>query len=270
MPPPPPPDRPEDRSPPRDTPKAGAEGKAGAPRPPDNGAQDDDGGAPHAQPLLALPGAVWALVAAIAGIELVLQAAALGLVDAPGAAGWRLALVRDYGLQGAQFDRLVQIRRFDPAEMLRLVTYGFLHTGWLHALFVVVLAAALGKFTAEETGRPWVALAVFLAGSVVGGAMWALILAPQHWLLGGYPGVFGLVGAFTFLLWSELGRKGANRGRAFALMGVLLALRLGFGLVAGFGHDWLADLAGFATGFLLTPLLVPEARRRLLARLRER
>ncbi|MFD2815130.1 hypothetical protein ACFSYD_13185 [Paracoccus aerius] len=69
-------------------------------------------------------------------------------------------------------------------------------------------------------------------------------------LIGGYPAVYGLVGAFTFLLWSRLGAVHANRMRAFTLIGMLLAFQLVFGIVfGGAGYGWIAEIAGFERAF---------------------
>ena len=57
----------------------------------------------------------------------------------------------------------------------------------------------------------------------------ALMLANLAPLYGGYPAVYGLVGAFTFLLWVRLGMEHTNRLRAFTLMhsaGALTAVPL--------------------------------------------
>ena len=78
----------------------------------------------------------------------------------------------------------------------------------------------------------------------------------------------GLIGGFTYLLWLRLGQLGAQQVRAFSLIGMLLGVQLVFGLIFGGSLDWVADLAGFVTGFLLSIVLVPGGWARLLARLR--
>ena len=90
-------------------------------------------------------------------------------------------------------------------------------------------------------------------------------------LVGGYPGVYGLLGAFTFLLWTRLGQENANRLRAFSLVGLLLAFQLVFGLLFGnAGYAWVAEIAGFVTGFALSFLLVPGGLADVRARIRHR
>ena len=90
-------------------------------------------------------------------------------------------------------------------------------------------------------------------------------------LIGGYPAVYGLVGAFTFLLWSRLGAVHANRMRAFTLIGMLLAFQLVFGIVfGGAGYGWIAEIAGFGAGFLLSFVLVDGGVQRVLRQIRAR
>jgi membrane associated rhomboid family serine protease len=224
---------------------------------------------PAASPLNPLPGGVWILVLAIAGAELAFAAGAAGLIGGPEAIGWRLQAVQRLGFSGSLFEWMLENRRYPPEHLLRLVTYAFVHASWLHALFVVVFVVALGKFVGDGM-RSLAVLTVFLGASIAGALAWGLAFASPYWLLGGYPGVFGLVGAFTYLLWTDLGRQGANRIRAFALVGVLLAIRLAIGLYEGAGGDWLADLAGFGAGFGLSFLVAPGGWRRLVQGLRQR
>ena len=89
-------------------------------------------------------------------------------------------------------------------------------------------------------------------------------------LVGGFPSVYGLIGAYTFLLWVRFGAMGENQYQAFTLIGFLLGIQLVFGVFFGSTSDWVAELAGFAFGFVLTPALVPGAFRRFLDRVRQR
>ena len=139
---------------------------------------------------------------------------------------------------------------------MRLVTYPFVHVNFTHALFVVVILLAMGKMVGEVF-RWWAVLVVFFAAAIVGALAYTRCPALQAPLIGGYPPVYGLIGAFTFLLWVNLAAVGANKYRAFTLIGFLLGIQLLFGLVFGGGWDWVADLAGFATGFLLSFVVSP-------------
>jgi hypothetical protein len=88
--------------------------------------------------------------------------------------------------------------------------------------------------------------------------------------VGGYPGVYGLIGAYTFILWVSYGVAGENQYRAFTLIGFLMGIQLIFGFMFGTTNDWVAELSGFLVGFAISPMLVPGGFRRLLNRLRQR
>jgi hypothetical protein len=83
------------------------------------------------------------------------------------------------------------------------------------------------------------------------------------------PMVFGLVGAFTWMRWRDARGDAAMQRRAFALIGMLLAARLGFGLFAEAGPGWVAEVAAFVIGFgLSATVLGPGSWHRLRERLR--
>ena len=82
-------------------------------------------------------------------------------------------------------------------------------------------------------------------------------------LIGGFPAVYGLIGAFTYILWRSMSLVGANQARAFSLIGVLMGIQLLFGLLFGLNNDWIADLGGFATGFMLSFVVAPGSLLRL-------
>ena len=113
-------------------------------------------------------------------------------------------------------------------------------------------------------------IAVFVLSGIVGGLVYSAVPNIQPALFGGYPPVYGLIGAFTFILWARLGALHANRYRAFSLIGTLLAIQLLFGLLFGGGPDWIADVAGFATGFALSFVVAPGGPAHLLKVIRQR
>ena len=50
---------------------------------------------------------------------------------------------------------------------------------------------------------------------------------------------------------------GSQQWRAFQLIGFLMGIQLVFGVFLTTGLDWIADLAGFAFGFVLSVIVVP-------------
>lgn len=224
---------------------------------------------PNASPINPLPTVVWVLILPVIAMEVVLSLGQHGFAGGPAAVGWRLTAIRDFGFSGEVLDWMLSIGRFPPEHLVRFVTYPFVHYGVTHAVFVVVFILALGKMVGEIF-RGWAVLVVFFGSALAGAlAYWFLLDDPTP-LVGGYPAVYGLIGAFTFLLWVRLAGTGVNQYRAFTLIGFLLGIQLVFGLLFGGGNDWVADLAGFAAGFLLSFLVSPGGWGRVRARLRHR
>jgi membrane associated rhomboid family serine protease len=219
-------------------------------------------------PLNPLPPVVWALALPMIVLESVLQLADAGLLGGAQGVGWRLTVLTRMAFDPGQLAWMWETGRFLPQELARLLAYSFAHTSLSHAAFVVVFVLALGKFTGEVF-RP-LPLALLFLGSAAGAALIYTLTGQVQALVGGYPGAFGLIGAFTFILWLRLGASGAPTWRAFSLIGMLMLVRLVFGVFFGTDASWIADLAGFAVGFGLSFLLVPGGPRRLLDHLRNR
>lgn len=207
-------------------------------------------------PVNPLPPAVVAVFLLIAAVEVGLSLGQAGLLGGPGAVGWRLALVRDHGFSGDIFDWMIANGRFPVEQLMRLVTYPFIHLGFTHALFAVVLLLALGKLVSEAMGQV-AFLLMFFVSSALGAALYALVLNDPTWLSGAYPGVYGLIGGYSFVLWRRLAGTGPAQYRAFSLIAVLMGLQLVWGMLFDTGTLWLAELFGFFTGFGLSFLLAP-------------
>jgi membrane associated rhomboid family serine protease len=223
----------------------------------------------NVSPFNALPPVVVALAAVILGLELMFQAATAGFLGGQGGVGWRLDAIRDYGVFDEVARFMWQNGIYPPQELLRLVTYPLIHTGFVHAAFVVVFILAIGKMVAEVFS-PIAFVALFLVSAVAGALGFVALMDSPFPLVGGYPGVYGLIGAFTFIMWTEATIRGSSRYRAFELIGALLAIQLIFGVIQGEFGSVVADLSGFAAGFLMSFLVSPGGWRRLLARMRSR
>lgn len=224
---------------------------------------------PNASPLNPLPPAVWVLALTIGGIELLFALGALGWVGGPGAVGWRIEAIQSHAFSAQILDWMISNRYFPLEHMARFVTYPFVHVSFTHTLFVVVFVLALGKMVGEIFST-WALFAVFFGAAIVGALAYGLVVSDATWLVGGYPAVYGLIGAFTFLLWVNLAAVGANKYRAFTLIAVLLSIQLLFGLLFGGTREWVADLAGFATGFFLSFVVSPGGWQHALDQLRQR
>lgn len=220
-------------------------------------------------PLNPVPTVIWALLLPMLAAEILFQLGAAGLVGGPEAVGWRLGAMQDYGFFG-QLLPLIAERGGAPAHVLiRFVSYAFINASFTQFLFVAVFLLALGKMVASVF-RPWAVLVVFLGSAIVGALTYGLIMGDRAVLIGGFPAIYGLIGAFTFILWMNLAYLGANPYRAFTLIGALLGIQLLFGILFGAAPDWIAEVAGFVAGFALSIVVSPGGWARILARLRQR
>jgi membrane associated rhomboid family serine protease len=220
-------------------------------------------------PFNPIPPVVWLVLLPVAALEIVFAIGASGFAGDPGAIGWRGDAAQRFALSPLMLDEMLATGRWKADYLMRFVTFTFVHASLGHALMAGVFLLALGKFVAEIF-RPWAFLAIVLGAAAGGALVYSLVPGVRGALLGGYPAAYGLIGAFTFVLWARLGALNANRARAFTLIGVLLAVQLVFGLLLGSGPDWIADVAGFAAGFGLSFLVVPGGPTRLLRRVRQR
>lgn len=224
---------------------------------------------PNVSPVNPIPPIVLALVIVIVGIELVFQMGSRGFVGGPEAVGWRLSALQRYAFSGDIMDWMLANNRWPMEHVIRFLSYLFVHVGFAHMLFVVVFLLALGKMVGEIF-HPLAVLVVFFGSALAGALAYGLILDDPMPLIGGYPAVYGLIGAYTFLLWVRLAATGENQMRAFLLIGLLMAVQLIFSLLFGGGNDWLADLAGFGAGFALSFIVSPGGWGKVMQKLRQR
>jgi membrane associated rhomboid family serine protease len=228
-------------------------------------------------PLNPLPMVVWALVLPMIAMEVVLSAGAGGLVGGPAAIGWRVQAVQMFGFVPDYLRQMIEARQFPLDGLARLVTYPFVSMSTTTTLFVVVITLALGKFVGEVF-RWWAILILFFAGVIAGALAYTAVPGAVVTLVGGYPGVYGLIGGFTYVLWRRQRLMGQSQIRAFQLIGFLLVFRIvigvgsvvAYGPQAGTGFDWVAELAGFVAGFVLSFVVSPGGWASLLARIRAR
>ncbi|MEP3346532.1 MAG: rhomboid family intramembrane serine protease [Litoreibacter sp.] len=222
-----------------------------------------------ASPFNALPPVVVALAVILAGVEVIFQAGASGLVGGAQGIGWRVIALQDYSFFGPIWMQMLDKSYYPMEHMQRFVTYPFVHGSFTHAAFAVVIVLAIGKAVGEVFSALSF-IAVFMGSSIVAALVYATLIDTSQPLIGAYPGAYGLIGAFTFLLWVNLAAVGANSMRAFSLIGFLMLFQLVFGLLFGGGHDWVADVAGFVVGFSMSFIVSPGGWGRVLAKMRQR
>ena len=209
-----------------------------------------------ASPINPLPKSVVLLLLLVGGVEVALQLAERGMIGGPMGIGWRLDWARAFGYFDPVFEWMRVNQDYNIKEMARFVTYPFIHIGGAHILFVLVFIAALGKFVAEVLGDLAV-LVIFVASGIVGALAFGLILDDTTLLIGGYPAVYGLLGAFTWVQFLVQRMEGKSGLRAFGLIGFFMAIQLAYKLLFGGNNEWLAELFGFGAGFALAIIFGP-------------
>lgn len=220
-------------------------------------------------PFNKIPAAPLILVLIIAAIELVFSAGEAGFIGGPTAIGWRAGAIQDYGYAPLVLERIVERGEASLDMFMRFVTYVFVHGSFTHTLWAAVLLLAMGKFVGEAY-RPVPFLILFF-GSAISGALFYGLFSPINYpLVGAYPGIYGLIGAYTYMMWLTLGRMNQNQYRAFTLIGILMGLTLVYSMIFGATPHWIAELSGFLIGLFLSPLVAPGGWARFLARIRQR
>ena len=89
----------------------------------------------------------------------------------------------------------------------QLVTFQFLHAGWLHLIFNLIAIFFFGRSVELALGRKHF-LALYLSSGVIGGIcqMGAALVWPAYFggaVIGASAGAFGLVAAFAMMNWLE-------------------------------------------------------------------
>lgn len=222
-----------------------------------------------AAPLNPLPPVVWALALPMIAMEVVVTLGASGLVGGPEAIGWRLQALERFVFAPDVMRAMLEQGQYPLNHMIRLVSYPFVHASMTHALFVIVILLALGKMVGEAF-RWWAVLVIFFGATLAGAAAYTALPMVHLPLYGGYPPVYGLIGGFTWLLWTRAVVTGGNRMSAFGMIGFLIGAQLLFTVFGGAGWEIVADLAGFVTGFLLCFIVSPGGIARLKSRIRQR
>lgn len=220
-------------------------------------------------PFNPLPPVVVVLVLAVVLPEIAFFLGSKGLIGGPQAVGWRQAMIQEYGFSGDLMRWMFANNIYPPEHLLRFITYPFLHGGFSQMMFGAALLLAMGKFVGEIF-RPAATLAAFFIPAICGALAYGLVAWDNPWLYGAFPGIYGLIGAFTYLLWLKLGQQGGSQSRAFVLIGFLMGAQLLFSVLFGGGLSWVADMAGFLTGFAASFVLRPGGWAKLRAQLLQR
>lgn len=191
-----------------------------------------------------LPRALVALVLVMVGVELVFQAAEIGLA---GGGALRYRVYAAGAFWASLFQGAEPLFAAQPVTMF--VSHALLHGGLLHLAMNTAILLGLGRLIGERYGDSTI-LPLFLLTAIAGGASFALINASDVPMVGASGAVFGFLGVWTAWDWHRHRAHGVSprpvATRAFALLLVNVFFFLGF----GGSIAWEAHLGGYAAGLL--------------------
>lgn len=223
-------------------------------------------------PVNPLPPAIVGLALIIAVVEIVFQLGANGLIGGPSAVGWRIQAIQTFGFFDGVFEYMRQTGTYDLNTVMRFFTYSFVHLALTHAIFAIVLILAIGK-AVGEIFHPASVIAIFFLSAFTGSLAYGVFFDSPVQMTGSFPAVYGLLGAYTWMLWLKAGATGVSRLKAFKLAGLLFGFQLAYQMFFLIGYDqpfsatayqWVGRSGGFITGFLLSFVLAPDGRQRVL------
>ena len=206
------------------------------------------------KPINIMPKSVIFLIFLVAFVEFVLQLGQKGLIGEQASIGWRMELIQKYGFFDAIFEWMRDNNTYKFNDLIRFFTYSFIHRSFTEIIFVLVFIATFGKFIAEVYGDMEVVLIFILSGAI--GALGFGIFANGTLLVGGYPAVYGLIGAFTWVQFAIQRMKGETGFRAFHLIIFFMIIALIYNLAySNNSYEWIAEIIGFISGFCISILI---------------
>ncbi len=182
-------------------------------------------------------------------------------------ASWRFLAIERYGMNKNLVSWMRETQDYSAKHLVRFITFSFLHVSFMQAAIACALFLAMDKMVGSVFSAPAVLL-FFFVPAVLGALVYCLISPEAGWLFGVFPSIYGLIGAYMFLLWVSLKAQQARAGKAFNMVVMLIGIQLVFGILLSGRLLWIADLAGFIGGFILSVLLLPGGLARLAQALR--
>ena len=212
-----------------------------------------------------------AILAIFSGIILVEAFLFFGFDDPTGSSGVaadRMLLIQKYGVSPNLANWMLGTGNFSTDYVFRFIVYPFVNLSSLSVIFAGVLLLALGKMVGEVFSAFSVILIWFLS-TTLAAFFYSISATNGQILVGSYPGVYGFVGAYTFVSWITLRlAKNKNQSQAFSLIVALMSIQLLFSFLFGTGQLWIADFAGFVIGFIISFFLSPGGIKGVLSILR--
>ena len=215
-----------------------------------------------------IPPAILVIFCGIISVEAALFFGFLGSSGNSGLATERLFLIQNYGVPPNLVNWMFEAGNFSFETLSRFLVYPFINLSSLSVVFAVVLLLALGKMVGEVLSASAVIL-IWVLSTSCAAFFYSISVVNGQILVGSYPGVYGFVGAYTFVSWITLRlAKKNNQSQAFSLIVALMSVQLIFSFLFGTGDLWIADFAGFVVGFFTSFFLIPGGVRAVISSLR--
>jgi len=204
-----------------------------------------------------LPPIILIITLLIVLVEIIFQIAEVRILSDFSNGITRNNIVFRYAFFGSLQDWMISNLSLEWSLVLRYFTFPFIHFNFLQAIIAMVMFLALGKMV-YEVYSGFSFLILIIVSSFTGAFFYGLLLNDEFPLVGAFPAIYGLIGAYTYLLWISMKFLGARSANAFILIAVLLGIQIIFKVVFNGSNDWVADLFGFLTGFIFASLIRPK------------
>ncbi len=223
---------------------------------------------PDHQPVMnPMPPVVIALFLCIVAVELLFVLGTLGVIGDPSAIGWRINAIQEYGISPTVAQWMWDNSYYPAEHLKRFITFSFVNGSTISTGVAIALFLAMGRMVGTVYNA--VSVLVVYFGSAIFGALVFVYAAPvNEWLFGSYVGVYGLIGCYSYISWLVLRAGHGPQLSAFSLIAMLMGIQLVFGIFFDVGYTWIADLAAFAFGFLVSFIVAPGGWGRLLMMIR--
>tara|TARA_B100000780_G_scaffold276762_1_gene246000 strand:- start:709 stop:1389 length:681 start_codon:yes stop_codon:yes gene_type:complete len=179
----------------------------------------------------------------------------------------RIGLIRQFAFMPEGFESAVSAGLWIPELFWRMLTYPFVHGYLMQSVFASVFILAMGKFVGEVLGNVAV-VAIFFSSAIFAALGFALFTNSNFPLFGGFPAAYGLIGAFSFVLFSRSEGLLSQQLMAFRLLGILMGINISFSLLQEGPPIWVAEFCGAITGFISAAIIHPGGIRVIASKFR--
>jgi membrane associated rhomboid family serine protease len=178
-------------------------------------------------------------------VELVLQAADLGLIGSP---LWRSMAYQN----GAFWPGLLQGWKpnYFAQPVTMFITYAFLHGSIWHLAGNMIALLALGRVAEEHVGQKKFVLIYVMSAFGGAAAFGTMAFGPQP-MVGASGALFGLAGAWQYWDYTDSRRSRRRVRHLFRSVGVLVVLNVALWILLEGALAWQTHLGGFLTGWIV-------------------